>query len=101
MGLILHLTHCYSKHPSSFFEDKSRSKVVTDDFKENSYQSDSGFRQSQNEGDIKQIKENHVPKILKKHNWALQIWQQWATERLWVPMELGDDDDFRLEVCRH
>ena len=51
---------------SQQFEDKSRSKAVTDDFKENSYQSDSGFRQSQNEGDIKQIKENRVPKNTEK-----------------------------------
>lgn len=41
---------------------------------------------------------SRAKKHCKNTNWALQIWQQWATERLRVPMELGDDDHFPLEV---
>ena len=61
-------------------------------------QRDSRFGQPQNESDIKRIKESRVPKNTAKNtNWAVQIWQQWATERLRVPIE-NDDDDFTLEV---
>ena len=71
------LLHALLLQASQQFESETRSKI-TDDFKENNYQSDSRFRQPQYEGDIKQIKESCVP---KKHKLDL---------RLQVPMELGD-----------
>ena len=59
------LLHAMLLQASQQFESETRSKI-TDDFKENNYQSDSRFGQPQNEGDIKRIKERCMPKILQK-----------------------------------
>ena len=58
----------------------------------------SRFGPLQSEDDIKQVKESHVPKnTLKNTSWALQIWQQWAIERLQKDPE--SISDFVLIVC--
>jgi len=47
----------------------------------------SRFGPLQSKDDIKQIKESRVPKNTRKYTcWALQVWEQWATE--WLEKDL-------------
>ena len=61
----------------------------------------SRFGPLQSEDDIKQIKESRVPKNTWKNTcWALQVWEQWATEQLEKDSESisSNINEFLLEV---
>lgn len=78
------------------------SEISTEDnlksIKENNCPTANPFGQPLNKSDIQCIKERYVAKNTAKHtDWAQQIWQQWATERLQLPMN-SEDNDLSLEV---
>ena len=93
-ALLFQASQQFENKITTDLEDNSKSD------KENNCSTASRFGHPQKESDIKLIKESRVPKNTTKNtNWAQQVWQQWATERLQQPMETNEDEkSLLLEV---